>query len=174
MHKTLLTVISVFCICTMCQGGENGKARKWTDAKSEKTILGTIIDKKPDHSAALIRLSNGKEHWIKASRLTEDDQKFIREWEKPFQYLVFNIIRDEDETPQKLQVTLNANEEDIGLIAQPTKPAGGASFSFIKKSADAGESKTFEIPLDEEYKITIYNKSGGKLHEVIRKPVESK
>lgn len=136
--------------------------REWTDSKSGKTIKGELVDKRADGSAILVKLANGKEHWIKLDRLSAEDQEYAAEWIKPFEYLKVVYEKDEANKVIGLKVVATAKDENIAFMATPKIVKNGeAAYTFF--SIDPGESRTVELQLDRDYEVTITNRENKEL-----------
>jgi hypothetical protein len=169
--KSLL-ICSILFLCQWVAFGEKEGAegpRAWTDEKSGRVIHATLVDKKPDDSSALLRMKDGKEVWIAASRLIADDREWIKKWTKPFQYLTLKKIKDDSGQVTTVVVKVMAKDDPIAVVAKPIAADGNQlTFEFYK--LEPGETKEFELDATIAHHIKVSDTEGKVLVEDSYKP----
>lgn len=137
--------IAILLIAFTALSSAADEFRKWTDAETGRQIEGKIVDKKLDDSEAKLLLRNGRNTWVKAERLTEVDQEYIRVWSKAVDHLTTKVTAM-GKGWKELTITAVAGSEDLTVKA----------FWFSEEGKRRkGYPKVFEIPKGEEREITV-------------------
>ncbi|MBN8459885.1 MAG: hypothetical protein J0M04_18810 [Verrucomicrobia bacterium] len=137
--------------------------RDWTDEKTKRVIKGEIVDKKPDSSAALIRLAaSEKTHWIQAARLIEADREYIRAWKVPVKHLSATYKRDEAGKVTAIVIRVVGFDEETAFVAKPVGQAG-ASLSFTFHVIEPNETREVELEPGMAYTVEISGPEGNEL-----------
>ena len=172
-HSLLFTALLVIFFATpqLLLGVE----QTWTDAKSGKKITAIIIDKKADHSSIQLQLASGKTTWLKTSRLSEEDQAFVKTWVKPPEYLKLKFERDQRGKVISVSVVAQADDSRCAFVATPEKKEGdGSSATFIFHGLDPKESREVELDLTRKWEIKITNEEQKVIGKINFDPTKKK
>lgn len=77
MKRILLMILGLSASVAYAQS----EFRTFKQAKGDKTLVAKIAEKKPDNSKVRLVLKKGGTMWVKPDLFSEEDQKYIEQWE---------------------------------------------------------------------------------------------
>ena len=130
----------------------SAEIRTWTETETKREIIAEITDKKLDGSEAQLRLRNGKTVWIKAQRLIEDDQEYIKKWIKLVDHLKARVVGSGKGT-KKVKVTALAGSRNLKIVAQQSP---GDQLPIVR-TLKPGEKVEFTYDASNNYVVKAWD-----------------
>jgi len=128
-----------------------GEVRDWTDAKTQRTVTGEMLDKHRDNTKAQVRLLSGRTVWLETARLVEGDQEYVVDWVKLVKHLTIRVVAVKD-LRKTVEVIAVAGKADIEVRAYSSPTDRSPEVTHVPK----GESLTFNFTGSSKYKVEAW------------------
>lgn len=148
--RKLLWIVLIVTLSQALQAEEDDY-RIWTEAKTNRAILGKIKDKKIDNSAFKILTKQGKTVWIKTARLIKKDQAYITNWIAPVDHLQIRVVGSR-KGRKIILIKARAGAKPLKVLAYESR----ALTKHTKRILNVGEEIEFKVDVARDYVVKAF------------------
>ena len=155
--KTLLTAI---VIALVSQTANADEFRTWTEEATKRKIEAKIVEKDEKAGTVSLVLKSLNSVKLDVSKLSEDDQKYVKGWSKsirPEDQLTVRVVASgQSRGGKRVEVDVKASKTDVVV-------SGGcdAGCHRLRKAVKAGERGLFQIEVHDKYTFTLNGADGN-------------
>ena len=158
--KALLTAIVMALVSQTVNADE---FRTWTEEATKRKIEAKILEKDDKAGTVSLLLKNLKSVKFDVSKLTEEDQKYVKDWSKlitPEDQLTVRVVASGISRGKRVEVDVKASKSDVVV-------SGGcdAGCHRLKKNVKVGERGLFQIEVHDKYTFTLNGADGNLIDQ---------